>query len=417
MVSLPLVADQVEEARAPALVPILATEPVGRAQHYVDSPALLEQLVAAVGAEERIALDTESNGFHAYFEKVCLVQVATRDADWAVDVLAVSFAPLVPLLADLRREVVLHAAEYDVLCLKRDHGLSFGRIFDTHAAAKVLGIARVGLGNLLEDELLVKLTIDEQRSDWGRRPLNPQQLEYAFADVRWLLPLREKLGAQLVEKGLQHEADAEFGRLISKQARLREFDPDGWQRMKAARALDGKGRAVLRELFLLRDARAREVDRPPFKVLSDLFLAEVARRLPKTEEELARVPGASPQSIKRLQPAILEAVRVGLDGQPLGKPRAGRPRNGKAQGQPPPEVLDRYERLRVWRKGRAEARKVEVQVIAPNAVLMAVAQAAPRELEALAGVEGMDDFRLRNYGAEILAALWPKGQQLTLENR
>jgi ribonuclease D len=403
------------ESDAPAAIP--ATEPLGRAQHFVDRAALLEQLVATVAAEERIALDTESNGFHAYFEKVCLVQVATRDADWAVDVLAVPFAPLVPLLADPRREVVLHAAEYDVLCLKRDHGLTFGRIFDTHAAGKVLGVQRVGLGNLLEDELSVKLTADEQRSDWGRRPLTQQQLEYAFADVRWLLPLREKLALRLLEKALSHEADAEFQRLIARQPRPREFDPDGWQRMKAARALDGKGRAVLRELFLLRDARAREVDRPPFKLLSDLFLAEVARRLPKSEEEMLRIPGAALQAIKKLLPALLSAVRLGLEGQPLGKPRGGRPRNGRAAGQPPPEVIERYERLRGWRKTRAEARKVEVQVIAPNAVLMAVAQGAPRDLAALAAVEGMDDFRVRSYGAEILEALWPKGAQLTLDNR
>jgi superfamily II DNA helicase RecQ len=90
----------------------------------------------------------------------------------------------------------------------------------------------------------------------------------------------------------------------------------------------------------------------------------------------------------------------------LQKPRAGRPRDGsKPSGPPPPEVTERYERLRAWRKVRAEARKVEVQVIAPNAVLMAVATSAPRSLDELAAVEGMDQFRLQNYGAEILAAL------------
>jgi ribonuclease D len=394
--------------------PLSATDPAGRPQHFVDGPALLEQLIAAVAGEPRIALDTESNGFHAYFEKVCLVQVATSGADWAVDPLSVPLAPLLPLLADPAREVVLHAAEYDVLCLKRDHGLTFGRIFDTHAAAKVLGIARVGLGGLLEDQLQVRLTIDEQRSDWGKRPLSQQQLEYAFADVRWLLPLRERLHAQLSEKQLLHEAEAEFARLVAKEPRPREFDQDGWQRMKAARSLDGKGRSVLRALFLLRDARARELDRPAFKVLSDLFLSEVARRLPLTDEELARIPGCSPQSLKRFAPALLEAVKAGLEGQPLGKPRGGRPRNGKAKGLPPPEVVERFERLRGWRKTRAEARKVEVQVIAPNSVLMAVAVSAPRTVEALAAVEGMDQFRVENYGSEMLAALWPPVRQQSL---
>jgi ribonuclease D len=176
--------------------------------------------------------------------------------------------------------------------------------------------------------------------------------------------------------------------------------------MKAARALDGKGRGVLRELYLLRDRRARDVNRPPFKVLSDLFLAEVARRLPSTPDEVARIPGASAQQIRKVAPEILEAVRAGQSGAPAPRPRGGGPpwRRG-APAPPPPEVEERYEKLRVWRKARAEARKVEVQVIAPNAVLMAVARAAPRTIDELGGVEGMDPFRVQQYGEEMLGAL------------
>src|SRR5204862_7213158 len=150
-----------------------------------------------------------------------------------------------------------------------------------------------------------------QRSDWGKRPLSAEQLEYAFADVRYLLPLREKLGDELASRSLITEAEAEFGRLVAKEPRAREFDPEGWQRMEAARALGGRGRAVLRELYLLRDQRARDLNRPAFKVLSDLFLAEAARRLPRSEQELLRVPGTSPMTLKKVGPQILEAVRKG----------------------------------------------------------------------------------------------------------
>jgi len=382
-----------------------AREHGARPEHYVADEASFARLLEAVAAADRIALDTESNGFHAYFEKVCLVQVATAEADWALDLFAVPFAPLVPLLADARREVVLHAAEYDVLCLKRDHGLTFGNIFDTHAAAKVLGLPRVGLGSLLEDELEVRLTADEQRSDWGKRPLSAAQLEYAYADVRWLLPLGEKLGRILAERGRIAEARAEFARLIAKQPRERQFDPEGWQRMKAARTLDARGRAVLRALYLFRDQRARELDRPAFKVLGDLFLAETARRLPKGESDLAGVPGASAHVVRKLGPGVLEAVREGMSADPPARARPQGRREGKPWAPPPPEVEERYERLRKWRKQRAGARGVEVQVIAPNAVLMAVAQRAPGDLETLAQVSGMDEFRLRQYGTEMLEAL------------
>jgi ribonuclease D len=388
---------------------------VTRRQQLVSTADQLAACVEEAAQEPVLALDTESNGFHAYFEKVCLLQLATPSADYAIDTLALPLDPLLPLLKDPQREIVLHAAEYDVLCMKRAYGLTFGHIFDTHAAAKTLGIEKVGLHNLLESSLGVKLTIDEQRSDWGKRPLSKEQLAYAFADVQYLLPMREKLHADLIAQGLADEAEAEFARLIAKEPRPREFDAEGWQKMKAARTLDGRGRGVLRELYLLRDRRAREIDRPAFKVLSDLFLAEVARRLPKSEDELQRVPGASPTQVKKTGAQVIEAVKRGLAAEPLAKPRPGA--NGRfrkgSPGAPPPDVEERYERLRTWRKGRAETRKVEVQVIAPNAVLWQLARENPQSSDALAKVEGMDPFRLQQYGAEILAVLSePQGKLL-----
>jgi len=389
-----------------------------RTQLFVDTPDQLAACAEDVARSSRVGLDTESNGFHAYFEKVCLLQIATPGADWAVDTLALGLSPLVPLLADPARECILHAAEYDVLCMKRDYGFSFGRIFDTHAAAKALGIEKVGLHDLLADQLGVQLEVDEQRSDWGKRPLSERQLEYAFADVGYLIALREKLGEQLSSRGLVEEAEAEFARLIAKEPRAREFDPEGWQKMKAARALDGRGRAVLRELYLLRDQRARDLNRPAFKVLSDLFLAEAARRLPRSEEELLRVPGTSPMTLKKVGAQLLEAVRKGIDAEPPERPRPGgsngqRWRRG-APGAPSPEIEERYERLRAWRRSRAEVRKVEVQVIAPNAVLWAIARANPADLESLAAVEGMDPFRIEQYGPAILEVLQSEPRQQKL---
>ena len=389
-----------------------------RTQLFVDTPDQLAACAEDVARSSRVGLDTESNGFHAYFEKVCLLQIATPGAEWAVDTLALGLSPLVPLLADPARECILHAAEYDVLCMKRDYGFSFGRIFDTHAAAKTLGIEKVGLHDLLADQLGVQLEVDEQRSDWGKRPLSERQLEYAFADVGYLIALREKLGEQLSSRGLAEEAEAEFARLIAKEPRAREFDPEGWQKMKAARALDGRGRAVLRELYLLRDQRARDLNRPAFKVLSDLFLAEAARRLPRSEEELLRVPGTSPMTLKKVGAQLLEAVRKGIDAEPPERPRPGGP-NGQrwrrgAPGAPSPEIEERYERLRAWRRSRAQVRKVEVQVIAPNAVLWAIARANPADLESLAAVEGMDPFRIEQYGPAILEVLQSEPRQQKL---
>src|SRR5207237_10603731 len=141
----------------------------------------------------------------------------------AVATLAVALEPVPSLSKDPADEGVRHAAEYDVMSLRRDFNIRLGNIFDTHAAAKVLGIERVGLGNLLEDQLSVSLKEDEQRSDWGRRPLSPEQIAYAFADVRHLLELRDRLAAQLEGRGHLAEAQAEFARLIERESKPREF--------------------------------------------------------------------------------------------------------------------------------------------------------------------------------------------------
>jgi len=147
-------------------------------------------------------------------------------------------------------------------------------------------------------------------------------------------------------------------------------------------------------------------------VLSDLFLAETARRLPKNQAELSRVPGTSPGALSRIGNQVIEAVNKGMEAAPLARPRpAGNNRQG---GPASPEIEERYERLRAWRKGRAEARKVEVQVIAPNAVLWAIARVNPGDLGPLSAVDGMDPFRVEQYGAEILEVLRAQPQQQRL---
>lgn len=88
----------------------------------VTTPEELQDLVAILANEKRIAIDTESNSLFAYRERVCLLQISTSDQDWLVDPLAVpDLKPLAPIMANPEIEKVFHAAEYDILCLKRDY--------------------------------------------------------------------------------------------------------------------------------------------------------------------------------------------------------------------------------------------------------------------------------------------------------
>jgi len=273
----------------------------------VADPSALAALVAELRSEPILALDSESNSFHVYRERVCLLQLSTRHADVVVDPLAVDPRPLGEVLCD-GREVVLHGADYDVRCLHREYGWRMPRLFDTMAAARRLGRTGVGLAALVEARFGVRLSKSFQRSDWGRRPLAADQLAYAALDTHFLLELRDELSGELERTGKLEEARKEFERIAGVEFRERVFDPEAWRRMRGARDLDPRGRAVLRALFLAREERARALDRPPFKVLGDEALLEVAKRRPRTVEELATVRGVTPPVLRKLGEAMLRAV-------------------------------------------------------------------------------------------------------------
>jgi ribonuclease D len=272
----------------------------------------LAALVERLRAETVIALDTESNSFHVYRERVCLLQISTRTEDVIVDPLSVDVRPLGGVLCD-GRETVLHGADYDVRCLKREYGWALPRLFDTMAAARRLGRTGLGLSALVEGHFGVRLSKANQRSDWGRRPLSREQIAYAALDTHFLLPLHDLLVAELSGRGALDEARREFDRIAAVEPREKVFDPEGWRRLKGARELDPAGRAVLRALWVSREERARGEDRPPFKVLAEHTMVELARRRPRGADELGRIPGVTPAVLRRLGEAIVAAVAAASD--------------------------------------------------------------------------------------------------------
>jgi len=273
----------------------------------VQDAAGLARLIDALRPEPAVALDTESNSFHVYRERVCLLQLSTRAQDWVVDPLAVDVQPLGELLCD-GRETILHGADYDVRCLRREYGWRLPRLFDTMVAARRLGRTGLGLSALVEARFGVRLSKANQRSDWGRRPLSPDQLAYAALDTHYLLPIAEELRAELARLGQADQAMAEFQRIAAVEPKERVFDQEGWRRLKGARELDAHGKAVLRALWIAREARASEADRPPFKVLGEQTMVEVARLRPATPDALARIPGVTPQVLRRMGDALAQSL-------------------------------------------------------------------------------------------------------------
>jgi len=367
---------------------------------FVDSPRALHALCELLGAQTSVAVDTESDSLYSYFEKLCLVQFSTREADYIVDPLALSLAPLASFFADARIEKVFHAAEYDILCLKREYHFTFANIFDTMVAARILGWKQVGLGAILHERFGVTLNKKMQRADWGRRPLTTEQLAYAREDTHYLLALRDLQKAELEQRGHWEEAREESERLTRVEPTPRRFDPDAYWNIKGARELDSRRLGALRELFRWRDEQARREDRPPFKVLSDAQLLQLAQALPDSLQTLARLDLAEKVSA-RYGHALVAAIARGIAAAQRVPPR---PRRREE------EVLDyaaraRLDKLKAWRKQRAQSRGVENDVIVSNEVLYRIARENPRTLEALAKVTHLGPWKLRTYGEEILRVL------------
>jgi ribonuclease D len=366
----------------------------------VETDAELSALIADLSRCAGIAVDTESNSLFAYRERVCVIQFSTPAADYVVDTLAFAdLSALGPIFADPQVEKVFHGADYDVSTLRRDYGFHFAGLFDTMIASRILGIKQFGLSNLLEARFGVVLDKRMQRHDWGRRPLQRDALEYARLDTHYLLPLRDQLATELGETQREREAREAFARVAQAEWTRRPFEPGDFWRIKGALDLDDVGRGALKALAVWREAQASRLDRPPFKVLSDQMLAELAGSRPSTPRELEAMPGLNRSQAHAWSEGILHAIAAGqrhpqrLTSRPTGEER------------PDPALLERYERLRRWRKARAALRNVEPDVLISNGALMELARRRPADLESLQRLDLLAETQLENYGAELLAAL------------
>jgi ribonuclease D len=360
--------------------------------------AELERLAAGIGGQRRIAVDTESNSLYAYRERVCLIQFSTRGSDYLVDPLAVSdLSCLAPIFADPKIEKVFHAAEYDVLCLKRDFGFKMSNLFDTRIASRTLGRKRSGLGDILAEEFQVEINKRFQRANWGKRPLSPDLLDYARLDTHFLLQLRDRLAKALRAAGRWEEAREACEAVKLVEPEPANFDPQGFWRIARARQLKPEQAGILRQLYLLREKYARRLDRPPFKVLGDKTLFAIAQEMPRSLEALGKLPGMTSGQLHRYGKDVLEAIKRGRNG-----PRPKPPSNARVEE----VVMSRYQTLREWRMRVARTRQVESDIVLPRDLVWDIAHRAPRDRKALKELMGPYEWRFQTYGDDILHLLW-----------
>jgi ribonuclease D len=363
----------------------------------VVSRSQLEDLLDTLRTEPAIAVDTESNSFYAYHERICLIQFSTPHRDAIVDPLAgLDLSPLGDLFADPTIEKIFHAATQDVAGLRRDYDFQFANLFDTMWTARILGWQRVGLADVLQEVFAVHVDKRYQRYDWGRRPLEAEALAYARMDTHYLLALRRLQAEALKSTGRAEEAAELFGQLADTPAAAPPFGPEAFWRVKGIHDLGERERAVLWELYLWRDQTAARRNRPPFRIMSDRTLVRLAHLRPSALRDLATVRGLSPPVIRRYGQALLAAIARG---------------SGGPAPQPPPhhapskKATKRYEALRTWRRQVAAERQVDDDVILSNAALWALAKRNPATMRDLEGINGLGPHKRRTFGRDILRVL------------
>ena len=370
---------------------------------WVNTADGLAELVGRLTGTTEIAVDTEGDSLHHYPARLSLVQLAAPGGGaWLVDPLAVEdLGPLGRVFGDPRTTTVLHAGDNDLVDLKRRHGLLFARVFDTSIAARFLGAPALGLDVLLTTYLVVDLPPSRQKDDWSERPLSEAQLRYAVGDVEYLLPLKARLVEELTRVGRLAWVEEECAALAAQLVAERPTDPAAYAGLKGARELSPRALAILRELYELRETLARRLDRPPFKVFNDEVLVRLAVAAPEARDRLAETAGMTPRVIARWGDDVLASVARGRalsdDALPVLE-RRSRPHV-------PAAVRRRIDALRAWRTEAAPRFGLEPGVLLPNRLIGIVAEAGPRDAEALAAVDGFRRWRVEALGGEILAAL------------
>lgn len=385
----------------------------------IESQKELKDLAGRLRRQPRIGIDTEFVGERTYVPQLELVQVSGDDLTAVIDCRAVeSLEPLLDVLHDRKIEKVLHAGQQDLELIYSLSGKALSPVFDTQVAAAMVGMgAQPSYASMLERILQVRIEKTQTLTDWSKRPLTATQISYAHDDVKYLLPLREKLGEKLRRLGRDEWLREELQRLEDKASFQRPSAREAYLRVRGRGGLRSKGLAILRELAEWREEEAQRRNKPRGGILSDEVLVELARRAPDKAESLRNFRGQFARAAERHSAAIIAAVKRALESPQDEWPQLAHTNHAPAPNAGVIELLQAVLRLSSEESGIAPT------LVATSADLHALVEAfaADRhpDLPLLSG------WRHEIAGANLLALLEgkaalrldPKSQKVRLERR
>ena len=378
---------------------------------WIETAPRLREIARILGQAEIIGVDLESDSLYHYYEKVCLLQIATESASYVLDPLVLrDLSVLHNVFYNPGIRKVFHGADYDIRSLYRDFRLEVNNLFDTQLACQFLGLRETGLEAVLRNRFQVELNKKFQRVDWSRRPLSLEMVEYAAMDGQYLIPLARKLERELEEKDRLSWVEEEC--LFMTKVR---FTPPSlaplYLKVKGASNLDPKSLAVLEVLLEIREAQAQKSDLPPFKVIRNEPLLELAIKKPLSLEEMETGKALSRKEIDRYGTLLLRGIHRALTVPEKDLPvypQEARPDWSKA-------ARNRIKALKNWRDRRAKELVMEPGILINNTLINALALKNTRSLKEMEDIPGLKRWVKDHFGREILAVQTGEKKELSWE--
>lgn len=273
-----------------------------------DSQSLLELVQRIAPVAPTCAIDTEADSLHRYKESLCLIQLSAGGENVLIDPLAIDdMQPFAEYLCAC--EVWMHGADYDMTMIRREYGKLPPVVWDTQIGARLLGLRKFGLSDLVEHWFGVTLVKTSQKADWGKRPMTPTMLEYAINDVVYLLPMGECIVEELLDLG-RYDWFVQSCEAARKKILERDENREEAWRINGSGRLNPRGLAYLRALWQWRDAEAASWDKPSFMVVNNKQMIEWADLL--AQDMTISLPRhlQRPERLRRYEKALASAAAL-----------------------------------------------------------------------------------------------------------
>lgn len=361
----------------------------------------LKDALINIKEEKRIGFDLEADSMHHFPEKVCLLQVATKNDIFIIDTIKLKeLSPLKQIFSNREITKIFHGADYDVRSLYRDFNIEITNLFDSELASRFLGVKETSLEAVIRRRFNVSLEKKFRKRDWSKRPLMDDMLFYAVDDVKYLVPLCEILEKELDDIGRLSWVKEECDILCRVRPDAASDEPL-FLRFKGAGKLKPETLAILEALLSFRKQIAEKKDIPFFKIIGNASLLKLAETRPDSIKKIISSKALSNKQIDMYGKDMLAIINKATKIPEVMLPVYPKKKNNTVST----AALKRIEAIKAWRNNKAVKLKIDPGLMLNKALITAIGINNPVSLSQLELISGMKNWQRAVFGEEILRVL------------